>query len=108
MTNATPVKIEPGSPQHLRVQWNTLEEFEIPYFELRFECPCAGCVDEHTGQRTLRREQLPKDVRPVEVRPIGRYAISVRWSDGHQTGMYGFDRLYDLCRKHGHAHKGDH
>jgi len=35
------------------------------------------------------------------VQIIGRYAVQVSFSDGHGTGMYHFDRLYDLCRQAG-------
>jgi DUF971 family protein len=36
-------------------------------------------------------------VRPVAIRPVGRYAIQIDWSDGHTTGIYPFDRLRSLC-----------
>ncbi len=66
-------------------------------FYLRLECPCAGCIDEYTGRRTLKPETLPKDVRALAVEPVGRYGLKFRWSDGHQTGIYSFDFLRSLC-----------
>lgn len=100
--NKIPMKLEPyTSGTEMLLAWNTGEEFAIPYFELRFHCPCASCVDEHTGKRTLTRDQVKPDVRPLNAVPVGRYAIQFSWSDRHQTGMYPFDSLYALCLQSG-------
>ena len=97
MKTRIPVKVEPSASGHdLHIEWSSGEKIEIPYPELRFECPCANCVDEHTGKRTLRRDQVRTDVRPIQVNPVGRYALQIRWSDGHGTGMYHFDTLYSI------------
>ena len=96
-----PTQIQPLSPLELFVEWNTGEKFSVPYIELRYHCPCAGCVDEMTGQRTLRRESLQPTVRPNGVELVGSYALHFAWSDGHTTGMYGFDRLWELCEAFG-------
>lgn len=101
MTERVPTKIEQLNQYLMFIEWNTGEKKAIPFVELRFECPCASCVDEHTGQRTLKREDISSDVRPKGVQLVGRYAIQVTWNDGHSTGMYHFDRLYDICQKYG-------
>ncbi len=36
----------------------------------------------------------------AEVTPIGRYAVRIRFDDGHDTGLYSWDALYDLGRDH--------
>lgn len=89
-------KIAPANPNQISVEFDTQEKYTIAYPDLRFACPCASCVDEITGKRTLKRESVREDVRPLKVEPVGRYAVAIRWSDGHSTGMYSFDRLYDL------------
>jgi DUF971 family protein len=81
--------------------WNNGESFTVPYFELRFECPCASCVDEHTGRRTLRREAVESAVRVTGAQLVGRYAVQLSFSDGHATGIFHFDRLFELCEKQG-------
>lgn len=96
--NPVPSRIEPLGPTELLVSWNNGERYALPYAELRFHCPCASCVDEHTGRRTIQRASIQPDIRPVEAQPIGRYALQFRWSDGHSTGMYHFDRLLECCR----------
>jgi ATP-binding protein involved in chromosome partitioning len=81
--------------------WNTGETFSVPYFELRFECPCAVCVDEKTGKKVLKRENIAADIRARGVHTIGRYALKIEWSDNHSTGMYHFDRLFEICETQG-------
>jgi DUF971 family protein len=91
-------KIAPSESKIL-LRFDTGEEFRIAPLDLRFECPCATCVDEITGRRTLKRETLNPNVKPVKIEPVGRYGIHVEWSDGHRTGMYHFDRLYELSQQ---------
>ncbi|MBU6375865.1 MAG: DUF971 domain-containing protein [Bdellovibrionales bacterium] len=99
----TPTRIEPDTSTrgNMHLSWNSGETYSVPYFDLRFECPCAACVDEKTGRRILKREDIAQDVRPMGVEPIGRYALQIRWSDNHATGMYHFDRLFEICGKYG-------
>ncbi len=104
--NLMPTRIEPYQPDapvctNLLLEWNNGESFALPYFEIRFQCPCANCVDEKTGKRVLRRESVRPDVRPTGVQLIGRYAVQITWSDQHATGMYHYDRLHELCLQHG-------
>ena len=37
-----------------------------------------------------------RDIAIKEVEPVGRYAIRPTFSDGHDTGIYSWDYLYDL------------
>lgn len=96
-----PTVIEPYSSTELLITWNREESYKIPYLDIRFYCPCAGCVDENSGERTVVKADLQTSVRPTQVHVVGRYAIQFHWSDGHNTGMYHFDRLYELCKKLG-------
>lgn len=64
---------------------------------LRLACPCAACVDEMTGRPLLAPDSVPIDVSPVQVELVGGYAIRVRWSDGHGTGMQTFEWLRAHC-----------
>jgi len=97
----TPTKLDKHSSTEMFLGWSNGEQFAVPFSEMRFHCPCAGCVDEHTGQRTLKRENVRPDIRIVKVELIGRYAVHVMFNDGHGTGIYHFDRLYELCQKTG-------
>jgi DUF971 family protein len=43
--------------------------------------------------------------RIVEIRPIGNYAIGIKYGDGHQSGIYSFDLLWALCELASHSEK---
>jgi DUF971 family protein len=100
-TTPTPTKIEPLSDTELFLAFSNEEEYAVPYLELRYHCPCAGCVDEHTGQRTIKKESISPKIKPTGVQLIGRYAVQINWSDRHATGMYHYDRLFEMSGQFG-------
>ena len=100
----TPTEILPhrdGDSKKLRIAWNNGSYYIVPYFDLRLHCPCAQCVDENTGKRVIQPQDIQAQIRPLELTPVGRYALKIRWSDHHETGMYSFDLLYHLCHEIG-------
>lgn len=68
---------------------------EIPPLELRLASRSAENVDEFTGEPLVAREDLDPDVYPTEIQPIGRYAVHVKWSDGHRSSIYPYDYLIE-------------
>jgi len=82
----------------LLIDWNDGHRSIYDPLHLRMACPCAQCVDEITGARIIRPENIPTHLKPQELRPVGRYGVSFLWSDGHGTGIYTFDRLRELCQ----------
>ena len=40
-----------------------------------------------------------QNVGVAEISPIGRYAVRIRFDDGHDTGLYSWDALYELGRE---------
>jgi len=90
---ATPRAVRQDGPRTLAVTWADGREDRFDVRALRLACPCAACVDEVTGRRRLDPARVPADVRPVRVTGVGNYALKVVWSDGHDTGIYAFDRL---------------
>jgi ATP-binding protein involved in chromosome partitioning len=82
----------------LLIEWDeTGHEALYPARELRLACPCAACVDEMSGRPLLDPSSVPNDVRPVSLGLVGAYGLKVRWSDGHATGIYTFERLLASC-----------
>ncbi len=81
----------------LAVVWSDGHESYYPGRLLRLGCHCAKCVDEMTGRKLLREERVPSDVRPTGCQEVGRYGLGVRFSDGHDTGIYTYERLRSLC-----------
>lgn len=80
----------------LLIVWDDGSRRLYPFTSLRFHCPCAGCIDEMTGERRIRPEQVRPDVHPLDWKTVGNYALQIRWSDGHQTGIYSYDYLHQL------------
>ncbi|MBP9864815.1 MAG: DUF971 domain-containing protein [Candidatus Omnitrophica bacterium] len=80
----------------LFITWNDGKRQLYPFNLLRFHCPCAGCVDEMTGERRIRLDQVKKDIRILDWKTVGNYAFQFRWSDGHQTGIYSYEYLHRL------------
>jgi len=83
--------------KELKVTWSDGEESTYSFEFLRNNCPCALCVDEWSGKRKFVKLLLPPDFRPVEVNPVGNYAVQISWSDGHNTGIFSFRRLRELA-----------
>jgi DUF971 family protein len=88
MQQPKPERIEVFPNDELGVAWSDGREDYIPARTLRLACPCAACVDEMTGRRTLDPARVPADVRIERWEPVGHYAIGIVWSDGHTTGIY--------------------
>ncbi|MBI3097948.1 MAG: P-loop NTPase [Planctomycetes bacterium] len=82
---------------HLDLKWDDGHRSRIGYRRLRLECPCAACIDEWTREPRLDPKSVPELVHPIEVSSVGRYALAFKWSDGHSSGIYTFQRLRDLC-----------
>ena len=92
----TPARIRQASPSELAITWQDGHESIYPVRELRLACGCAVCVDEWTGEDRLDPASVPEDVRPLKIESVGRYALQIQWSDGHETGIYPFRRLRTL------------
>jgi DUF971 family protein len=91
------VRITPFPNGELGIVWEDGHESYYPSFDLRCACPCAQCIDEVSGKKLLRDDEVARDVHVVELHPVGNYAFSVRWSDGHDTGIYSYERLRRTC-----------
>lgn len=94
-----PTEISQESATRLRITWadGRVCEYHAPV--LRRACPCAQCVDEWTGERTLKPQAVADEIEISDLSLVGRYALNFRWSDGHETGIYSFQYLRDLCER---------
>ena len=93
----TPSQIGQKGPRELAITWADGHESVYAVRALRLACGCAHCVDEWSGAPRLDPASVPDDVHPVQIQPVGRYAIQITWSDGHEAGIYPFPRLRTLC-----------
>jgi DUF971 family protein len=81
----------------LKIHWSDGVRTEYAAQRLRQMCPCAGCVDEWTNQRTLDPASVPSDLQLQSVKAVGNYALGPVFSDGHSTGIYSWTALRELA-----------
>ena len=85
----------------LSILWADERRCRYGAAELRRACPCAQCVNEWTGERVLKPENISEKIEIRDLSVVGRYALNFRWSDGHETGIYSFRYLRELCEVQG-------
>jgi DUF971 family protein len=72
--------------------------FRLPYEFLRVYSPSAEVRGHGPGQEVLQAGKRNVEIRGVE--PVGSYAVQPQFSDGHSTGIYSWDYLYELGENH--------
>lgn len=103
MAKLSPKSIKRPKPYLLEVEWNDFKGI-ISLEQLRRECPCAECTGESIGNVVYSR---PREVKNepgvfdlVNLKPIGNYAIAAAWANGHQTGIYTWERFRETFEKY--------
>ena len=91
-----PAQIIDNEGRSVTIVWDDGTETVYSASLLRRSCPCAACVNEWTGERMLKEDDIPDDVTFSSLAIVGRYALNVRFSDGHETGIYSFNYLLGL------------
>ena len=91
-----PLEITKSSPREMQVRWNDGQVSVYSIHYLRSECTCARCVNEITGLRILDPRTIAEDLTVVHAELVGRYGIKFRFSDGHDDGIYTWERLRAL------------
>ena len=91
------VREEP-SPRY-RIRWDDGHLGEWSWTALRRACPCALCAGEGSLPGVVNLETVfdERQTTMNEVRWIGRYALAPIWADGHDTGLFTYTKLRDLC-----------
>ena len=91
-----PVQIIEENDSEVSIKWSDDAETRYVAAELRRACPCAGCINEWTGEKMLDDTKIPDDVSFRHVSIVGRYALNFHFSDGHDSGIFSFDYLRKL------------
>jgi DUF971 family protein len=82
------------STKTLHASFDNGETFDIPFEVLRIESPSAE--NKGHGGHAPPPVTGKKNVGVIGVDAVGRYALRIRFDDGHDTGLYSWDLLYDL------------
>lgn len=80
--------------RRLEVAFSDGKCFEFTFEFLRVQSPSAEVRGHGPGQETLQVGKRDVDISGIE--PVGNYALQPTFSDGHATGIYSWDYLYEL------------
>lgn len=106
----TPVKVRvlQSAGEGLEIVWKDGHSSRWSFAWLRNACPCATCHEEREAQgrepghppakaaALLPMYQEP--ARPTSSSPVGNYALSFQWNDGHGSGIYSWEYLRRNCQ----------
>ena len=100
-----PTNIRISEQNRLQIEWDDGVTLEYGFRELRDICPCATCREKRRSD-DKPPELLPvlsaaeaRPMRILEMKPVGNYAYTIHFSDGHDTGIFQFDLLREIGRK---------
>ena len=85
----------------MSILWTDETRQELELDDLRRLCPCAVCESNRMAQDSNGLQMISSDAQNAssgvaEITPVGRYAIQIRWEDGHDTGIYTYEFLRSL------------
>jgi DUF971 family protein len=80
----------------LEIAFSDGAQFRLPYEFLRVHSPSAEVRGHGPGQEVLQAGKRAVEIRSLE--PVGSYAVQPTFSDGHSTGIYSWEYLYELGR----------
>ena len=103
--DTAPTKLARSGTSALVIEWSDGSSREYSVRELRDACPCASCREKRS-QPAEPASLLPvlslSEAQPLAIakmEPVGNYAYSIEFSDGHNTGIYTLDLLRQLGRE---------
>jgi DUF971 family protein len=92
-----PKGINTTEADELEIVWKDDAVSRYSPRQLRLACPCAQCVEEWTGKRLLDPGTVPENILLLNTDLVGRYALTFKWSDFHETGIFSFEMLRKLA-----------
>ncbi len=92
-----PVKVKLSADKFLLIEWDNNSNSSFELTMLRRFCPCAVCLADREKQGKNYIPIFGKDQVTVEsIKPVGNYAIGIKWKDAHDTGIYEYPFLLNL------------
>ncbi len=94
-TTPTPTEITVHQQSRvLEVAFSDGARFRIPFELMRVYSPSAEVKGHGPGQETLQTGK--REVLITALAPVGHYAVQPQFSDGHDSGLFSWDYLYEL------------
>lgn len=81
--------------RELELDYGDGETYRLGAEYLRVHSPSAEVIGHGPGQEVLQTGKIGVGIEGV--RPVGHYALQLIFDDGHDTGLYSWDYLYELC-----------
>jgi len=101
------VRVDKTGGTGLTIEWRDGHTSHWSFAWLRAACPCATCHETREAEGLEPGETKPRPQallpmyeappRPIDVEPVGKYALRFRWNDGHEAGLYSWDYLRNVC-----------
>ncbi len=101
------IRVDKTGGTGMSIDWQDGHRSSWNFAWLRAACPCATCHEEREKEDRLPGVAKAKPAsllpmfeappRPVDVTPVGKYAIRFKWNDGHEAGLYSWDYLRNVC-----------
>lgn len=82
----------------LELSYDSGESYKLDFEYLRVMTPSAEARGHAPGQETLQAGKRNVEIERIE--PVGSYALRLVYSDGHDSGLYSWDLLYNLGKHH--------
>ncbi|MCE2884651.1 MAG: DUF971 domain-containing protein [Planctomycetaceae bacterium] len=103
-----PVSLDVDRARGMTVRWDDDSSAFLEVRTLRRQSPSADARELRSSMAKNPLTVLPASsgaaagpLTITAVEPIGHYAVRIRFSDGHDTGIYSWKYLHELCRTHG-------
>ena len=96
-----PTGLKLTDDRQLLIEWSDGQRRRYGFKALRDACPCATCREKRSAPQdplalpTLKAAQLAP-LAITGMKPVGNYAYTIAFSDGHDTGIFSFELLREL------------
>ena len=96
-----PTSIERLDGNRIAIGWSDGVRRTYAARDLRDACPCATCREKRAAPAKPNPLTVlaPEELAPLSIagmKPVGQYAYSIEFSDGHDTGIYTLEYLREL------------
>ena len=82
--------------RQLELEYDSGERYSLSCEYLRVYSPSAEVLGHGPGQEVLQTGKM--NVAITAIKPVGNYALQLVFDDGHDTGLYSWRYLYELCQ----------